>query len=31
MIKDFWTEDEMELTAEEYNELKGQIVTERLK
>lgn len=31
MIKDFWTEDEIEMTAEEYDMMKGQIVTMRLK
>jgi hypothetical protein len=31
MIKDFWTEEELDLTADEYNELKEKIVIERLK
>lgn len=31
MIKDFWTEEELELTVEEYNTLKNNIVIERLK
>jgi hypothetical protein len=31
MIKDFWTEDEIEISAEEYDRMKGQIVTSRLK
>jgi len=31
MIKDFWTEDEIEMSAEEYAQMKGQIVISRLK
>ncbi len=31
MIKDFWTEEEIEMSAEEYAALKGSIIIERLK
>lgn len=31
MIKDFWTEDEMEMAEDEYNKFKQTIVIERLK
>lgn len=31
MIKDFWTEEELEMSVEEYNEWKGNIVISRLK
>ncbi len=31
MIKDFWTEEELELSAEEYNNWKENIVISRLK
>lgn len=31
MIKDFWTEEEIEMSAEEYNTLKSNIIISRLK